>query len=176
MERRNRALFCDKCSLQFDKKIVYDMHLSIIHKTKVKNSSEFWEGNQSLMLKSDNTKSNMNNLSLNLIHKETKSHEYSTSDNTTSQKKPLKKQVETNNIGSKNQHKCLICDYTFSQKWHLKQHIASVHEGKKPHECSICDYTSSKKANLEKHIKSVHQGKKPHKCSICDYTSSKKQI
>ena len=86
MERRNRALFCDKCSLQFDKKIVYDMHLSIIHKTKVKNSSEFWEGNQSLMLKSDNTKSNMNNLSLNLIHKETKSHEHSISDNTTSKK------------------------------------------------------------------------------------------
>ena len=163
MERRNRALFCDKCSLQFDKKNVYDMHLSIIHKTRVKNSSEFREGNQSLMLKYDNTKSNMNNLSLNLIHKETKSHEHSTSDNTTSQKKPLKKQVETNNIGSKNQHKCLICDYTFSQKWHLKQHIASVHEGKKQHKCSICEYTFSQKGYVKKHMKSVLGGKKPHK-------------
>ena len=142
MERRNRALFCEKCSLQFDKKIAYDMHLSIVHKTKaekVEKLIEFQEENQSLIFNSDNAKSNMYNLRLNLIHKETKLHEHSTSDNTTSQKKSLKKQVETNNIGSKNQHKCLICDYTFSQKWHLKQHIASVHEGKKPHECSICD-------------------------------------
>jgi hypothetical protein len=59
MERTNKALFCDKCSLQFDKKIVYDIHLSIIHKTKavkVEKFIELKEENQSLMLNSDNTK------------------------------------------------------------------------------------------------------------------------
>ena len=96
MERTNKALFCDKCSLQFDKKIVYDMHLSIIHKTKaekVEQSIEFWEENQSFMLNSDNTKSNMYDLSLNLNHKETR-------------KKP---------------HECSICDYTSSKKGNLKK-------------------------------------------------------
>ena len=112
MERTNKALFCDKCSLQFDKKIVYDMHLSIIHKTKaekVEQSIEFWEENQSFMLNSDNTKSNMYDLSLNLNHKETR-------------KKP---------------HECSICDYTSSKKGNLKKNIESVHVGKKPHKYSI---------------------------------------
>ena len=30
----------------------------------------------------------------------------------------------------KNSYKCDICDYSFSQKSHLKIHVASVHEGK----------------------------------------------
>ena len=35
MERNiNTELFCQICSLQFDKKIVYDIHLSFIHKIK----------------------------------------------------------------------------------------------------------------------------------------------
>ena len=34
---------------------------------------------------------------------------------------------------------CEICDAIFKDKWILKRHIASVHEGKKPFECEICD-------------------------------------
>ena len=135
------------------------MHLSIVHKIKaekVEKSIEFREENQSLILNSDNTKSIMYNLCLNVIQKETESHEHSICENTTSQKKPLKQQVEMNN-GGKKQHKCSICDYTFSQKGHLKQHIESVHQGKKPHKCSICDYSSSRKGNLKRHIKLVHE-------------------
>ena len=40
MERINNALFCDKCLLQFDKKIVYDIHLSFVHKISSKVESE----------------------------------------------------------------------------------------------------------------------------------------
>ena len=40
MERINKALYCEKCSLQFDKKIVYDIHLSFVHKMNIEVKSE----------------------------------------------------------------------------------------------------------------------------------------
>ena len=36
----NKALFCKNCSLQFDKKIVYDIHLSFVHNINIKVKSE----------------------------------------------------------------------------------------------------------------------------------------
>ena len=35
-----RDLFCDKCSLQFDKKYVFDLHLSLVHEEEIKVKSE----------------------------------------------------------------------------------------------------------------------------------------
>jgi hypothetical protein len=35
-----RDLFCELCSLQFDKKYVFDVHLSIVHKQKIKVKTE----------------------------------------------------------------------------------------------------------------------------------------
>ena len=115
MERAKMVLFCDKCSLQFDKKIVYDIHLSVVH--KIKGISDIEE--KTIEIKNENTKSNKNQSSLDLIIEGTKSH------------------------------KCLICDYTTSNKGHLKQHIDSIHKGKKPHACLICDYTTSHKGHLK---------------------------
>ena len=40
MERINKAFYCEKCSLQFDKKIVYDIHLSFVHKMNIEVKSE----------------------------------------------------------------------------------------------------------------------------------------
>ena len=40
METINEALYCEKCSLQFDKKIVYDIHLSFVHKMNIEVKSE----------------------------------------------------------------------------------------------------------------------------------------
>ena len=40
MEIKNKAFFCEKCSLQFDKKIVYDIHLSFVHKMNIEVKSE----------------------------------------------------------------------------------------------------------------------------------------
>ena len=42
---------------------------------------------------------------------------------------------------------------------HLKRHIESVHEGKKP-------------LNLKNHIKSIHEEKNSHKCSFCNFSCS----
>ena len=40
METINEALYCEKCSLQFDKKTVYDIHLSSVHKMNIEVKSE----------------------------------------------------------------------------------------------------------------------------------------
>ena len=44
-EHINKDLFCDICSIQFDKKFVYDMHLSLVHlkKTEIKFEPENYE-------------------------------------------------------------------------------------------------------------------------------------
>ena len=43
-----KDLFCTLCSLQFDKKYVFDVHLSIVHGQNigVKTESEVWEENK----------------------------------------------------------------------------------------------------------------------------------
>ena len=104
MEKTDQALFCDICSLQFDKKIVYDIHQSFVHKTKDKveieeKTIQIKEENEDLAIHFDNTKSKKSLSSLDSTHKGTKSHT------------------------------CSICDYSFSRKGNLRQHIQSVHEG-----------------------------------------------
>ena len=39
-------LFCEKCSLQFDKKIVYDIHLSFVHNVKENKDEKLTEINE----------------------------------------------------------------------------------------------------------------------------------
>ena len=53
------------------------------------------------------------------------------------------------------------CDYSYSLKGNLKQHIKSVHEGKNPFQCNLCDYKCTKKGILEKHRVSAHEEIKP---------------
>ena len=56
--------------------------------------------------------------------------------------------------------KCDICNYTFTQKGHMKIHIKSVHGNKKSFKCDICDNSYSIKSVLKRHIDSVHEKKK----------------
>ena len=74
------------------------------------------------------------------------------------------KQNLNNHIASvhenKKPFKCNICDANFARKPYLKGHIASVHEGKKPYKCNICDTSFTRKENLNRHIALVHEGKK----------------
>ena len=70
---------------------------------------------------------------------------------------------------SKSSHcKCSICDKESSQKGHLNEHIARVHEGKRPHKYSVCDKVFTRKSKLNEHIASVHEGD----CSVCEKESS----
>lgn len=67
---------------------------------------------------------------------------------------------------------CKECDKEFQRKYHLKRHIATVHEKKKPYICPQCNKCFGQKTVLNKHIKSVHQGTKKFKCKLCEFTSS----
>ena len=59
------------------------------------------------------------------------------------------------------QFKCEFCDHRCSQNSKLIQHVASVHEGKKPFECRICESKFKSKQASDKHMASIHEGKKP---------------
>ena len=80
MERAKMDLFCDKCSLQFDKKIVYEIHLSVVHKIKGKSDIE----EKPIEIKDEKTNKNL--LSLDLIIEGTKSHKCLICDYTTSKR------------------------------------------------------------------------------------------
>ena len=66
--------------------------------------------------------------------------------------------------------KCSTCDKESSHKGHLNEHIARVHEGKRPNKCSVCDKLFSRKSKFNEHIASVHKGD----CSVCEKEFSSK--
>ena len=66
--------------------------------------------------------------------------------------------------------KCESCDYSCLLEDDLQQHLASVHEGKKPLKCEFSDYSCLFKDDLQQYVASVHEGKKPFKCESYDYT------
>ena len=177
MKRTNNALFCDKCSLQFDKKIVYDIHLSFVHKISDKVETEEKEienmkEDAVSVFQSDTAKPNQNLVS---IEERNKSLKCSMCEYTSKNKEYLNQHIKSVHE-EKKPHKCSICDYFTSHEGNLKKHIESIHKGEKPHKCSICNYSFSKKRTMNIHIKSVHEEKKPHQCSICDHSFSAKQI
>ena len=52
-----------------------------------------------------------------------------------------------------------------------------IHEGIKDHKCELCEKSFSIKGNLNQHMKSVHEGIKDHKCELCGkYFSSKQNL
>ena len=58
-------------------------------------------------------------------------------------------------------HRCPTCNTRFIRKEHLKNHVATVHEGKKPFQCNICKTHFSRKTSLNFHVASIHEGTKP---------------
>ena len=68
-----------------------------------------------------------------------------------------------------------VTKYSFKLKSHMKTHVASVHERKKPFKCHIWDYGCFLKTHLNKHVALIHERKKPFKCDICNYSCSLKQ-
>ena len=53
--------YCSRCSLQFDKKSIFDMHLSIVHKEIVKIKENVWNNKKNLQLIVLDTITNLNN-------------------------------------------------------------------------------------------------------------------
>ena len=71
-------------------------------------------------------------------------------------------------VAKKNQNKtCPICQAVFSKPSNCKQHIAKVHEEKRPFECNECANKFKDKSTLDTHIKGIHMDKQPFSCKIC---------
>ena len=172
--KMSNNLYCEMCLLQFDKKIVYDIHMSFVHKKEqtetmkalIKEETEDLVQDINLEIKEKPNKLNCSNRKA-LIS-------CSICQVSFSRKSSLKRHIEAVHE-KKKAHKCLICDSNFSSTDSLKQHITTVHEGKKPHKCLICDSNFSSTSDLKRHIAAVHEGTKPHKCSICDYAIDTRQ-
>ena len=69
--------------------------------------------------------------------------------------------------GEGHSFKCTHCDKTFSQKWHLKDHLVR-HRKEKRHHCKICGKGFWINAEVKRHVKRVHTGERLYKCTHCD--------
>jgi len=70
----------------------------------------------------------------------------------------------------KRKFKCNLCDYTSRQKWNLKAHKESQHDGVRYY-CNLCDHSASTLRYLQTHKESRHEGKK-YPCDECDYAAT----
>ena len=156
----HRDFFCNKCSLQFGKKYVFDLHLSLVHGEKIKVKSEPQDCKENSQ-EFQTPEKNCSDLEV------VTSLKCDMCDSFFKDKRDLKKHVESVHEQKKQFH-CNICDAYLTTKQSLNGHIATIHKGKKPFKCNICDASFTQKRNLNGHIASVHEGKKPFKCPTCD--------
>ena len=116
-----KNLYCEKCSLQFDKKYVFDLHLSLKHgkMIQVKTEPEIYTEKSQEPQMSEKSFSD---------HVESeKSYNFETGNSKNEAKTRLKSQSESHSSGMKS-YECIVCSVCFSNKVLLKRHISSVHE------------------------------------------------
>ena len=118
--------YCSRCSLQFDKKVIFDMHLSIVHK-------EIVEIKESITFKDE---PNLDTEKVLLM--------CDICDSKFETQITLNKHIDSQHVKNKTL-KCEICDYTCPKKITLKKHTESVHQQKKPFKCEIFEYSCSRK-------------------------------
>ena len=114
MANQKINLFCELCSLEFEKKVWYDIHLKVTHGTeiiKVKEEKLLPSEMEARNIK----KSLQNKLDGPFLF----------------DKVPESKKKEL-------MHYCLICNAGFKSKSNLNQHKASVHDDEKV-KCNLCD-------------------------------------
>ena len=142
--------FCSKCSLQFDNKIIYDMHLSIVHKLSVDLKEE--------LLIYENKPS---------LGKEKLIFQCYSCDSKFATEISWNQHIFSHQEVTK-LFKCKLFDYSCSQKGDLNIHFESGHEEKKTFRCEKCGKSLTNEAKLAKHIGAIHEGNRPFKCEICD--------
>ena len=147
-------LFCNKCTLQFDRKLVFDLHRSLVHEEKMAevkiepqiSKENFQERQAGEPVFQDH-----------VVEIDIKCDICSSLFKT---KHSLKRHIASVHDGKKS-FKCNVCNASFAGKRELNRHVESVHERKKPFKCNICDASFGYKFVLNKHVLSVHEGKKP---------------
>ena len=79
----------------------------------------------------------------------------------------LKKHIDfAHNEGKIHRTKNYKCDLAQI----LDQRNETVHEGKKDHKCDLCDKSFSDRRNLATHVYTVHEKHRDHKCNYCGKT------
>ena len=148
----SRDFFCERCSLQFGKKYVFDLHLSLVHgeKIEVKVESPIYEVNL------QESQISETKFSYQPVHEKEMPFKCNVCYASFAKKENLKGHMVSVHEGKK-PFQCNICDANFAQKPHMKNHIESVHEGKKPFQCEICETKFTRKDNLKNHISSIHE-------------------
>ena len=63
-------------------------------------------------------------------------------------------------------HPCDECGKYFQTSTYLKNHIATVHEGRKDHKCEHCDKAFAQPNGLQYHVSTVHE--KTNFCDVCE--------
>ena len=117
-----RHLFCEECSLQFGKKYVFDLHLSLVHgeKMTVKVEPPITKENIQELRTSEQVFSDHvmdTGLKCNRCYSIFKT------------KHNLKIHIDSVHEGKK-PFQCNICDASFTTKTNLNKHTASIHEKK----------------------------------------------
>ena len=153
-------LFCNICALQFGKKYVFDLHLSLVHGEKIEVKKD------SLMMCEEKVQGPKVCEKEFPNHKVEKQPKCDVCNSVFKSKGNLKKHIQLVHERKK-LFKCGTCDAGFTTKYVLRMHCESVHEGKKPFECDIISATFSRKYSLKTQSTIVHEEPKPFKSEIC---------
>ena len=176
-----KDFFCEECALQFGKKLVFDLHLSLVHerKTNTKTEPNMCDSQESEELFPSHKNNKYarcetcnscfsSNFSLKKHYAKFHAGEKPLKSDKTDVSFPLIESLNENSksIFEKNKKfKCDKCNAYFRRKSSLNSHISSIHEGKYL-ECDWCSAKFPTKRNLDRHIQTVHDGKKQFKCDM----------
>ena len=120
-EAEQQDLFCIQCKLQFGKKLVFDLHLSLVHGKKVEIKTK---------AKSNLSESELDE-EMSEDHRGNNSYKCEICHSCFKLRGNLKKHVAAIHKEQK-PFKCEICDYSCSRKQNLKFHVDSVQGNWKP--------------------------------------------
>ena len=143
---------------QFDKKYLFDVHLSFVHGEKLDIKQEP-DSQPSVICEATE---------LEIKHQ----GEENTKKNESKRRKVSMKAASGHK--GKGKFKCAICNEDFERQGHLNQHVETVHEGKKPlnrhvetihdgkkpFKCDICNAKFTSNQSMKGHIATIHEGRK----------------
>ena len=141
MDCIHRERYCTQCSLQFDSRHVYNLHVRLVHEQKILKKHI---KNQPKLTKSIHGKDkSLPKSKFDSAHERKKEIKCQSCDKIFSEKGSMNRHVASVHEGMK-PFKCEFCDKSFSQKGNSIKHVASVHEGKKPLTCEWFEHSFAK--------------------------------
>ena len=172
-----RSFGCSECDLKFKLKHHLKRHFSSVHDGK-----KFVDEWKKLKNKKNNEKIQCPKCEIKIAPNNLKKHIKRVHDRIfpflcnkcgykATDKFAVKKHIESVHDGKR--HICQICGIGVTSTIYLKKHITAVHEGIKAFKCSLCDKKFSFKNALYTHNKSVHERKKSHMCAQCGASFSR---